>query len=46
MTRITHWGNGITSRNIFTIKLFKLRLELWKDNGNPFAPNKKGKSNK
>ena len=38
--RIAHWGNGITSRNLFTIKLFRFRLELWKDSGNPFAKSK------
>lgn len=29
--RVAYWGNGLTSKNIFTIKLFRLRLELWRD---------------
>lgn len=28
---INGWDNGIHSKRVFTFKLFKYRLELWRD---------------
>lgn len=40
--RTVYWGSGKHSRNIFIVRFWRFRLELWKDLGDKKEPEPNG----